>query len=65
MTTDADKAVQATKDSLQEAVSQLANVVVVGVSGTSEFRQTYRAKLRDIFEKLIALRDRLYDGTVL
>jgi hypothetical protein len=59
MVTEAYEHLTDAKIALQHAVENLARIAVDSVSGTYDFTSEYRKKIREIFYKLVELREEL------
>lgn len=59
MTTDADEALDATRVSVEEAISALAAIVVRECHGSDHYSQKFRREMRDALNQLMDVRDTL------
>lgn len=59
MRTDADERVDKTKEHINDAIHHLKDVIVNECEGSNEYNQNYKHKLRETFDELLNLRNKL------
>ena len=57
--TEADRKLDMAKSNINDAIENLAGIVVSRLSGSDEFNSDYKSKLLKSFNELIEIRERL------